>query len=709
MPRAISFLLLCLCSCSTLEVKKMPTAPSLDTSVCTDVPRWHIKNFGAIDTLLLDRPITLGYACVTDFCLELFKPSDNYIKPAEGTDYTLDRTAGTITFLSTSAHTWGQTGHGEEQWTMIAYFNDLPCEPDPECKTIECCDPDIHGYRSANATDSEAGSNEDCPEVIVNIAPIGGSTLVFPSYVVLTATAGDAVIRYTLDGTDPDEFSTLYTVPFQVDSASVIVKARGFIEGCSGGPVMTVGFQPASFQMAMAYACDTPDKAGTWDGWVPNGTVDNHWQLAFTLTALTTITRLELYQLDASGNWTTGIVWSTDSPINPDGGPDFDAFPLLVFVAAVQQWSAYQSSLGAFAAASYVWDLYGDRQFVVSGFFRLDMILGDGTKISQVIDATCTGVLPPTPCPSPALHTVVGKCDGAADVTFTGTVAQAYRIYTSTGSDGWTLASDGTIDASPKTVEITGLDECRLYYFRLDLEYADCGFQSGFQVQAATKCDPVVSITSDKLEVDPDETFTISWESNHIGGAVCGGCLDGEVSINQSIGCEPGNAAGSSVQSQAVAGVYTYTITGCNTCGTVVDSVQVTVREVAVCNSTPNPLHLADPTSFLCGFIYEGPGNCRSVAAWIPWSGDLWRSIAGGCTWDTAGQGSIMGGCVEDGAGPAIHVRLTFTTKYVLTVQWMFSCSETVWEGEKTHGATPLGVYTKTGGSATGPASITIT
>lgn len=659
----------------------MPVAPSSESESCTDALRWYVTNLEMGEA---DVAVPLGYSCVTDLCIQrLF--DEEYTRLTEGTDYTADYDAGLVTFLA------------EMEGSAIAYFNALTCETEPECKTAPCCPPDIYEYQSVNGTDSGTETNEDCVEVAVTVEPISGAFVFFPTYVVLNVDHDDAVIRYTTDGSEPDEFSTIYTGPFVVDQAGTIVKASATVSTCSAGPITTVLYQNPPFEIGMVYNCDTPDNGGTWDVWAANGTVDNHWQIEFTLLASTTIKRLEMYQLDANGDWTTGIVWSTDSPINGS----FDAMPLLLFIAAVQQHTDYQSSLGAFGIATHTWDLYGDRQFPVSGFFRLEMVLDDDSRLISIIDATCTAD-PPMPCPSPAAPTTLALCDGAVDVTFVGTAGQNYKVYVSeVGSPGgWVLLLNDSMPASPHTYEATGLTPGALYYFRVELEYVDCGYQSSIPVSAVPLPDPVVTIDSDKLVVDPNESFTISWTSTNIGGAVCGGCLDGQVGINQGLGCKAGNASSSQATSQATTGLYTYTITGCNTCGTVVDSVQVEVRDTAVCTVKPTILNVANPTTFLCGF--EGACLFGGSTGTTVWNGQI--PFVSGCSWGTA---FLRMACISSFTVPDLSIGVTFSVN-----KWVMQLTDGAndwWTGEKLFGNSPLGTYTQTSGCATGPATITVT
>jgi hypothetical protein len=465
------------------------------------------------------------------------------------------------------------------------------------------------------------------------------------------------------------------------------------------------------------YLCDTPDNGGQWNNFTPNGTNDHHWQLRFTLDANTTIKRLEVYQLDSDGLWTTGAAWATDSPIIPPGqSDDFAVFPLLVFEAAVQQWAAYQSSLGTFGAASYTWDLYGDINVAASGQFRLDFILDDDTRVSQV-DAVCVGSCSAC-CSPPATPTVTGKCDGAVDVEFSGTVGRPYRIFKSSSvceSGAWEEVDSGTIASTPQTVEVSGLVQGCLYSFYVSIDEAGCGYRDSDPASAVASKSASVSVSIDKTSVVAGESFTVSWSSSNLGGATCGGCADGEISTP--FGCKPGNTSGSQSTSVGSCGTANYEVVGCNACGTVVASQAIEVRcTCTTCNpaTIPNKITFQNPTSFLRGFFTAGLPRCTPGALYFdaPWNGELFKA-SGVCRYGDLTTAKFGGDNSSSGVHPALFVQNAFnavTNKWVITILGdSNSGSPTYWIGEKTGGCDPTGVYAKTGGCCTGPATITVT
>ncbi len=109
---------------------------------------------------------------------------------------------------------------------------------------------------------------------------------------VLSADPGEAV-RYTLDGSDPDRFSPLYSAPLRIASTAVL-KARAFRPGSLAGPVRTasylidedVSLAAVSLSMNPDYLFD-PDigiyvegngtRVGGYPGF-PTGSPANYWE-----------------------------------------------------------------------------------------------------------------------------------------------------------------------------------------------------------------------------------------------------------------------------------------------------------------------------------------------------------------------------------------------------------------------------------------------
>ena len=68
-----------------------------------------------------------------------------------------------------------------------------------------------------------------------------GGTYTGTQYVTMTCDTPGAVIRYTTDGSDPTESSTVYTTPVEI-SSNTTVKAKAFKDGCSASDVKSAEY-----------------------------------------------------------------------------------------------------------------------------------------------------------------------------------------------------------------------------------------------------------------------------------------------------------------------------------------------------------------------------------------------------------------------------------------------------------------------------------
>lgn len=574
-------------------------------------------------------------------------------------------------------------------------------------------------YSSETATDSGQCTGAECPDPVITITPV--EPIGVPTFVLITSSVPGAIIRYTIDGTDPDTLSTQYTGPFSIQNTGITVKAIAYLEDCEPAPVaINAVFQNPPFPFQFSYACDTPDNAGQWGVFVPNSTEDWHWRLQLILSSPVTIKRLEIYQLDAVGAWTTGQVWSTDSPITTPlaAANPFACFPLLLFIGAVQQFAAYQSSLGSFGPGTITFDLYGDQAFPApaTNFFRVEIILSDDTRLSQTITAECTST--PTLCPAPDAPTLNPVClasVGRVDATFTVTIGRAWKLYAALQSCGGTgvfsQIASGTGTGGVQTVQHTGLQEGCTYAYYLSVDLVGCGFRDSNSVSVQTLIFPTVSVSTDKAIVDPGETFTISWDSSQLHTTVCNGCLAGE--IKTPFGCKPGNTSGSQLTSEAVCGIYAYEVSGCNPCASAIATVHVEVRCAAECGvANPITVTVSNPTTFACPI----DGACAAGnRCGIVWNGQMARQGgADSCAYlitdgDTQG---IIGGCLQPDLPCGLPVMGSIVFNSSLN-RWVIQLRHPVesviyFEGEKAYGSNALGTYTKTGGCS-GLSSLTVT
>lgn len=108
------------------------------------------------------------------------------------------------------------------------------------------------GMESSSVVSGIYGTNVKTPV----ISPPGGNYQLAPS-VTITCQTQNAEIRYTLDGSDPDENSVLYTCPLLI-SASATLKAKAFKTNCTPSQITTETY---NVTLSIRSSYDTPGSA----------------------------------------------------------------------------------------------------------------------------------------------------------------------------------------------------------------------------------------------------------------------------------------------------------------------------------------------------------------------------------------------------------------------------------------------------------------
>lgn len=247
-----------------------------------------------------------------------------------------------------------------------------------------------------------------CPDVLApEFFPAAGELVIYPKEVTIGSSDSEAEIYYTLDGSTPTRASTLYSGPITVTSGQTL-RAIANLGGCLS-EVSDVNYSDANSQSEISprlvVLCDTTDRAGKWFVFHGDGSPDINFGYLFKFAASKTITRLELYETDASGNWNTGRAWSTDYEIHPAelGGAPFYVYPLVAFDDATQLNTSYKTTFGTFDSAARQWRLYAESVGVpASGsHYKLLTIYSDGSVFTNLVSVVCTPPSPPPPPPPP--------------------------------------------------------------------------------------------------------------------------------------------------------------------------------------------------------------------------------------------------------------------------------------------------------------------
>ncbi|MCL2434945.1 MAG: chitobiase/beta-hexosaminidase C-terminal domain-containing protein [Lentimicrobiaceae bacterium] len=115
--------------------------------------------------------------------------------------------------------------------------------------------------------------------------PPGGSYTGTVNVTIASATEG-ATIRYTLNGTDPDESSTLYSAPIAI-STQTTLKAKAWKEGMEASPITTANYIfPQSVSTLAELRALAPEYTGG----------QNHGTTVFKYTGTATITHVQSFR-----------------------------------------------------------------------------------------------------------------------------------------------------------------------------------------------------------------------------------------------------------------------------------------------------------------------------------------------------------------------------------------------------------------------------
>lgn len=246
---------------------------------------------------------------------------------------------------------------------------------------------------------SEINNQSSCPDIAApTFNPPAGSFISLPSMVAILSSDPSAEIFYTLDGSDPTRASMRYASPIPfLDPTSL--KAVVFVGEC-GSPVASADYANSgdytTVPPRLTTLCSTVDRCGPWFVFSANGIPDINWLLQFNMGG-SAVKRLEIYETNFKGEWTTGRVWSTDYVIHPveKHGAPFYSYPLVIVDGAtgIQLNSNYTVNLGLAASGMTTWELFGDSVGVpVSGKFHVAKIfLENGITLIATHNINCVG------------------------------------------------------------------------------------------------------------------------------------------------------------------------------------------------------------------------------------------------------------------------------------------------------------------------------
>lgn len=598
-------------------------------------------------------------------------------------------------------------------------YNDLKKNIEIECRELKCCPPDQFEV----PVQVQCFPCDTSPEV--GISPASGSSVEFPLIVFLTSNITGASIYFTTDGSEPSIESTLYEAPITLTSQVQLVRAFAVVEGCPDGTESMASYVTSPMVAQLSFGCARIDKCGQWGVFAPDGLGDYHWKLQTILSVLTPIKRIEMYQVNSLGIWDTGQAWSTDEFINPDEGPpNFHVFPLVLFNGG-QVNAAYTSDFSLshpthIAAGAQTYDLYGEPVSTLSGYFKCILFWGDGTKTITTISTVCSDPPPPPPCELPAAPVLTTFCYGI-DVTFHELPGLEYKLFRRMASPVvdvvFHLIDSGIVATNPQTYHDTGVSPGEVWCYLLQVKYPFCDYGSSVPVCISVPCKPEITLSIDKTSVCPGDTITLTWNSRCIVGDLTSSWDDPKT----------GNVGGSEsilIPADTVLDEICYTLEGGNACESTSKEVCVTIGHVpttAQClllNIVKVKIDGYTDTYFfpytlqcdLSGYGNHNPPNAKI------WGGEFGRERPDACQFGgdiTYSPFSVPSDITYFNDGCVITqgaISLNPSDRWLLQISALIEAFEAViiWSGEKTCGSDPTGTYVKTGGCATGPASLAI-
>jgi hypothetical protein len=127
----------------------------------------------------------------------------------------------------------------------------------------------------------------------------------------------------------------------------------------------------------------------------PDGSKDINWRLEFAFNDGAKVGRLEMFETDSAGRWTSGRAWSTQYLINGN----FATFPLVLDDGG-QINSAYTTNLNEPGDGPHQWDLFGESvgRPSTGSHYKLKIVLTDNTTFYTTHKIECVGEDPEEGC-----------------------------------------------------------------------------------------------------------------------------------------------------------------------------------------------------------------------------------------------------------------------------------------------------------------------